>query len=151
MDAEEEHREEEEEEAEREERRSAKKERRAAKKAQKEARHERKRREGGTPGTPEIPGGKKSVHFRLKKNMVREFLKTEKLACSPSGATPRKSALREGQAGSPLLPHFLKKWEAERERGAAGASAPAPPARRRREDGGLGGRAFSQPRRGRGR
>ena len=151
MDAEEEeaNREEEEEEAKRMERRSAKKERRAAKKAKKEAKHERKRKDEGTLGTPETPGGKKSVHFRLKKNMVREFLKTEKLACSPSGATPRKSALREGQAGSPLLPQFLKKWEAERERG-AGAAPPTPPTRRW-EGGGRGDRELSQPRHGRGR
>ncbi len=149
MDAEEEDREEEEEEAKRKKRRSAKKERRAVKKAKKEANHESKRKERGTLCTPETPGGKKSVHFRLKKNMVREFLKTEKLACSPSEATPRKSALREGQAGSPLLPHFLKKWEAERERG-AGAASPTPP-NRRWEGGGLGDRELSQPRRGRGR
>ena len=132
LDAEEECREEEKEEAEREKRRSAKKERREAKRAKKQAKRGERRSEDARAGTdapgtsPSLTGtpGKKSVHFRLKKNMVREFLKSEKLSCSPSKATPRKSALREGQAPSPLFPRFLKKQKREAKEAAAWGEAP---------------------------
>ena len=155
-----------------EERRSEKKARKAARKeSDREAKREKARRRRGlknegsaelpspeparTPvggSDPSTPGNKRSVHFRLKKNMVREFLKTEKLLCSPSLATPLKSALRAGQASSPLYPRFVKKQRRESESAARGeAPWDAPPPQKRGRGRGRGGSPRGGHSRGRGR